>query len=115
MAKTFDISYNLDLSPELIDELFESEGDVIDEWGVIECISAEDGVGVEYNFSIDNTTGEMIDQSAFYPMYYNERSGYWETNDSTYSEYHIDFTDPDWYADFEAAAQNYLIKILERY
>ena len=81
-----------------------------DEWGLIECFGVD--TGVDYNLCIDNTTGEMINESAFYPMYRNPNSGYWEDDTSTWVHYEINFDDPNWKSDVEQFARNYLKEVM---
>ena len=67
---------------------------VIDDWGIIQLICGN--VGLDYNFAIDNSTGEMINQSAFYYMTCDPETGIWDTDTSKSVPYTVDFDDPDW-------------------
>jgi hypothetical protein len=84
----------------------------VDTWGVLECISEADGIGLDYNLYIDNTSGDMENVSAFYVMRYNPKTDYWETDYSDYVHYEIDFNDPNWKSDAEKFAKDYLQELI---
>lgn len=84
------------------------EGESIDSWGDVVCVDDRLGIGVEYNFCIDNSTDEAINQSAFYAMNYNPETDYWETDTSDFVHYEIDFDDPD----YRRKIKSFAIKLL---
>lgn len=86
------------------------DGESIDEWGVISCVSEENNIGIEYNFCIDNSTDENINQSAFYVMYYDPETGYWDTDPSDFTHYEIDFDDPK----YEEKTKEFATKLLSK-
>ncbi len=83
--------------------------DYYDEWGCAFVSAGEDKIA-EYNFCIDNTTNENINCSAIYKVDYNDKTGYIETDSSTFIHYEIDFDKVDWKEKLEDAMCEALIK-----
>ena len=101
------------ISPEEYNRLIEDGGSE-DSWGDISCVSEKDNIGIEYNFCIDNSTGENINESAFYVMYYEPETGYWDTDPSDFVHYEIDFDDPKYKEKTKEFATKLLSKIIAR-
>ena len=104
------IEYNNYIDSKTISEVRDVVNDnyCFDEWGLIECVCGD--TGVDYNLCIDNSTGEMINESAFYPMYFDGK--YWNDETSVCRHYEIDFNDPNWKSDVEKFAKAYLQELM---
>lgn len=95
--------------------LAETEGNgIVDEWGDCMVWCEDCNIGLEYNLCIDNTTGEMLDESAFYVMHYIPDTDYWETDSSDFTSYHIDYSNPNWRLDIKEFAISLLKTKIER-
>ena len=88
------------------------EGECVDEWGCA-FLSLGDREMVEYNFCIDNTTGELINSSAIYKVcYYKElEECFSEVDTSNYIHYEIDFSNRKWKKELETAMCEAAIKL----
>lgn len=89
-----------------------ADTDCFDEWGCA-YVSLGETMGVEYNFCIDNTTNENINESAIYKVDYDEESGYMETDTSTFIHYEINFDNSKWKKNLEDVMCKALIKFFE--
>lgn len=89
-----------------------TDTDCYDEWGCA-YVSLGETMGVEYNFCIDNTTNENINESAIYRVDYNEESDEYETDCDVFIHYEIDFDNPKWKKELENAMCEALIKFFE--
>ena len=89
-------------------ELKKNDGNC-DIWGFAELVVRNKGV--EYNFCIDNSTNEQIDNSAIYRMHYNEEGDYWDTDYDNFVSYKIDFNNKNWKKQLEDAMCKALIEL----
>ena len=79
-----------------------TSNECIDEWGFI-CYG-NDTMAVDYNLCLDYTTDEIENCSAFYRIVNGEHG--WSHDDcSRFYHYEIDFTNPNWRIELEAAAR----------
>lgn len=95
-----------------IREVIENE-DSIDTWGDIEVFSDEYGIGLDYNLCIDNSDGDMDNESAFYVMRFDPETGYYDTDYDDFVHYEIDINNPEWKSDMKKFATDYLQKIID--
>ena len=112
-SQGFDYDDSMLISAEEYNRILE-EGESVDDWGVIQCVSEDDGIGIEYNFCIDCSDGVADNCSAFYVMHYDSRSGYWDTDPDDFTHYEIDFNDPDYREKTKAFAIKLLSEVIAK-
>jgi len=112
-SQGFSFENNGLITPEDYDALIAEQG-AFDEFGVVQCVSDEAGVGLDYNLSIDCTSGAPEDSSAFYVMRYDPETGFWDTDYNDYTPYTVDFSDPAYLEKMETFATNLLSEIINR-
>lgn len=88
--------YDSDLIDNTEFERLVSEQEDIDDWGVVQCVCDDLGIGVEYNFCIEFYDDQMYNESAFYTMHYIPEEDIWETDYNDFVRYEIDYWAPDW-------------------
>lgn len=89
-----------------------ADTDGFDEWGCA-YVSLGDAFSVEYNFCIDNTTNESINESAIYKVDYDEECDEFATDCDVFIHYEIDFNNPKWKKELENAMCKALIEFFE--
>lgn len=91
---------NIEYEDNLPDETYILDGTknngIVDEWGDCMAWCEDCDLGLEYNLCIDNTRGDMVDESAFYVMHRTPGSEYWDTDSDNFTPYEIDYNDPNW-------------------
>lgn len=87
----------------LVEENFPmlEDGEMYDSWNIAQLVS--ENIGCEYNLCIDNSTNEMINESAIYFMYRDEGKYLWDTDFSKFVHYEIDLNNENWQLDLESA------------
>lgn len=108
LKKKDDYSFECYMTKEEYNDVW--EGECWDEWG---CAGAWLGdIGVEYNFCIDDTTHEAINECAIYLTKINEED-YVETDYGMFIHYEINFNNENWKEELENAMCDALIKFFK--
>lgn len=84
-----------------------ADGGYYETWGDFTVWAGD--VGIEYNHCIDNTTNEMLDESAFYKIYEDLETGEWDTSYSPAYHYEIDYSNPNW----REAIKDFAFKLMD--